>query len=354
MLQVGEAESREVESRERSAKKLKAAVSREARHSDEKLMVFGSASLDAVEAVRVRLNFDIAALDQDKARLAAENAAEVKRRMGALKTVGSLQNRLQKAKEEKTKLEADCASLMDELDEQKDDLHSAAVDEWVLTEKARRQRDVVPKGLLEMCGKKGEAYSLEMQELGMELMSGGLTAPEARAVLIIFMKKACPDATMGIDCRIPDPATFKRWRTFLEPLSQFMALRAVDRAKIVHLLHYATSKKVPLPAHPLPTPCRHPPLIRHCLSMTCLCFFCVGGLIFFGCGSGDSKRGDPEHTTGLQNYARWCCRVRSCCGREFPRDGCRRSQQRVRIRFAKNFSEGCVMHFGRSYERDQN
>jgi hypothetical protein len=37
---------------------------------------------------------------------------------------------------------------------------------------------------------------------------------------------------------------FKRWRTFLEPLSQFMALRAVDRAKIVHLLHDATTKKV--------------------------------------------------------------------------------------------------------------
>ncbi len=37
---------------------------------------------------------------------------------------------------------------------------------------------------------------------------------------------------------------FKRWRLFLEPLSQFIALRAIDRAKIVHLLHDATTKKV--------------------------------------------------------------------------------------------------------------
>ena len=60
---------------------------------------------------------------------------------------------------------------------------------------------------------------------------------------IIFMKASYPEAKVGIDYRIPDPMMFKRWRTYLEPLGQFMALRAVDRAKIIHVLHDATSKK---------------------------------------------------------------------------------------------------------------
>jgi hypothetical protein len=56
-------------------------------------------------------------------------------------------------------------------------------------------------------GKKGEPYTLEMQELGMELMSRGLPAPEARAMLVIFMKAIYPDANIGRDYRIPDPVT---------------------------------------------------------------------------------------------------------------------------------------------------
>ena len=80
-------------------------------------------------------------------------------------------------------------------------------------------------------------------ELGMELMGQGMTAPKARSVLIMFMKKAHPDLIVGVDYRMPDPMMFKRWRTCLEPLSQFMALRAVDQAKVIHLLHDATSKK---------------------------------------------------------------------------------------------------------------
>ena len=74
------------------------------------------------------------------------------------------------------------------------------------------------EGLLKVVGKKGEAHSLEMQELGMELMGRGLPAPEARAVLIIFMKASCPEAKVGIDYRMPDPMMFKRWRAYLEPL----------------------------------------------------------------------------------------------------------------------------------------
>ena len=101
----------------------------------------------------------------------------------------------------------------------------------------------VGNGLLKVVGKKGETYSLEMMELGMELMARGMTAPAARAVLTIFMKKAHPECVAGIDYRLPDPMMFKRWRLLLEPLSQFMALRAVDQAKIVHLLHDATTKK---------------------------------------------------------------------------------------------------------------
>jgi hypothetical protein len=84
------------------------------------------------------------------------------------------------------------------------------VEEWKATEKEVKAL----AGLVGLCGKKGETYSLEMAELGMELMSRGMTAPDARGVFIVFMKKAHPDLVLGKDYRVPDANQFKAHPTF--------------------------------------------------------------------------------------------------------------------------------------------
>ena len=173
---------------------------------------------------------------------AATAALEVEKRKVARAQTGRA-----KAEEKNAALEDDLGNLLKEVDAHKDDeeemKHKEADGVWEAEMKQKGAERDDREGLLKIVGKKGEAYSLEMQELGMELMGRGLPAPEARAVLIIFTKASYPEAKVGIDYRIPDPMMFKRRRTYLEPLGQFMALRAVDRAKIIHVLHDATSKK---------------------------------------------------------------------------------------------------------------
>ena len=159
--------------------------------------------------------------------------------------------RILEAERKKTKLErekkesllADCERLCEELEDAQCNESDGSGDEKFTFEESNKVREAKRPGLLGLVGMKGEKYTLEMVELGMELMSRGMTAPAARSVLVVFMKKAHPECTMGVDYRIPDPMMFKRWRMCLEPLSQFVALRAVDQAKIVHLLHDATTKK---------------------------------------------------------------------------------------------------------------
>jgi hypothetical protein len=174
------------------------------------------------------------------------------------------------------------------------------------------------EGLLKVVGKKGEAYSLEMQELGMELTGRGLPAPEARAVLIIFMKASYPEAKVGVDYRIPDPMMFKRWRTYLEPLGQFMALRAVDRAKIIHVLHDATSKKgvsffsvvakvtvdgktqsIPLSFKVPPPPTSPPPLSLSACVLHAMCHLPSSSPHNF------LSRRSPGMAAPLANHAQW-------------------------------------------------
>ena len=71
-----------------------------------------------------------------------------------------------------------------------------------------------------------------MIELGMELMSRGMTAPDARGVFVVFMKAQYPALVLGKDYRVPDPSQFKRWRTWLDALTHYMALSVLNRAKV--------------------------------------------------------------------------------------------------------------------------
>jgi hypothetical protein len=191
------------------------------------LMQLGSASLCAVEKERAA------------ARELAADMAKVEKKLEAEKKRCSME------KEKRESLLAECERLALELEDAHDESDEGGDDGSFTPEETKPEKGDghVRPGLPGLVGRKGEKYTLEMMELGMELMGQGMTAPKARSVLIIFMKKAHPDLIVGVDYRIPDPMMFKRWRTYLEPLSQFMALRAVDQAKVVHLLHDATSKK---------------------------------------------------------------------------------------------------------------
>ena len=190
-------------------------------------MQLGSASLCAVEKERAA------------ARELAADMAKVEKKLEAEKKRCSME------KEKRESLLAECERLALELEDAHDESDEGGDDGSFTPEETKPEKgdEQIRPGLLGLVGRKGEKYTLEMMELGMELMGQGMTAPKARSVLVIFMKKAHPDLIVGVDYRIPDPMMFKRWRTYLEPLSQFMALRAVDQAKVVHLLHDATSKK---------------------------------------------------------------------------------------------------------------
>ena len=52
-----------------------------------------------------------------------------------------------------------------------------------------------------------------------------------------------PDLTEDEDYRVPSLYILKRWRRLLEPLCHFIALSALDRANIIHLLSDATTKR---------------------------------------------------------------------------------------------------------------
>jgi hypothetical protein len=52
-----------------------------------------------------------------------------------------------------------------------------------------------------------------------------------------------PDSVEGRDYRIPTIAQLKRWRRFLEPISHFISLSAMDKADMIHLLSDACTKR---------------------------------------------------------------------------------------------------------------
>ena len=98
------------------------------------------------------------------------------------------------------------------------------------------------KQLWEMLGKKGEAYSQDIMELGFTLMSNQLSAPQAVAVLRAFLRAEYPHKKEGEDYRVPDPGRFKEWRRYLEPISHFLSLSVIKIATRVHGAHDATTK----------------------------------------------------------------------------------------------------------------
>jgi hypothetical protein len=118
--------------------------------------------------------------------------------------------------------------------------------------------------LVHLFGKKRQKYSREAVELGMEIMSHGMSAQTARDTIRTFVVKLYPEHIENQDYRLPAVSLLKRWRRMLEPVCHFVALSAIDRAHIVHILSDACTKRhvgvfhvnvkiqalLPLPLHP--------------------------------------------------------------------------------------------------------
>jgi len=60
-------------------------------------------------------------------------------------------------------------------------------------------------------GKRGQQYDVFIIEMGLQLMSSALSAPQAVYALTVFMMKTYPDLAPGVDYRIPGESQFKEW-----------------------------------------------------------------------------------------------------------------------------------------------
>ena len=89
---------------------------------------------------------------------------------------------------------------------------------------------------------RGERYTQDVVELGLELMSKGLTAEQAVSVVRTFDHFEYPDKEEGRDCRIPGASRFREWRVMPGPISHYMAVGLVRRSDHCHLAHDALTK----------------------------------------------------------------------------------------------------------------
>ena len=89
---------------------------------------------------------------------------------------------------------------------------------------------------------RGERYSQDVVELGLELMSKGLTAEQAVSVVRTFAHFEYPDKEEGRDYRNPDASRFRDWGIVLGPISHYMVVSFVRRPDHYHLAHGATTK----------------------------------------------------------------------------------------------------------------
>jgi hypothetical protein len=96
--------------------------------------------------------------------------------------------------------------------------------------------------LVGVLGKKDERWSQDVIEIGMELIEKGLSARQAEAVTRAFVHFLYPNLVESVDYRIPGHQRFKEWRSFLGPVSHYLAVSCIKLAVSAHLLHDATTK----------------------------------------------------------------------------------------------------------------
>jgi hypothetical protein len=127
-----------------------------------------------------------------------------------------------------------------EREEEKDALLKAAMAKLDLTETTLNSalKDAHEcTDWVDLLGKKGERYSLVMVEIGLQMMSSMLSAPQAVFCLTMFMQTTYPGLVAGEDYRLPTESTFKRWGELLYPLVRDLNRSVVDDAFIIYLHH---------------------------------------------------------------------------------------------------------------------
>ena len=84
---------------------------------------------------------------------------------------------------------------------------------------------------LDVLGRKNQRYNLIVIELGMELMSQRLSAPQAEQALRSILGKVYADKKEGTDYRVPPARMFRDWRRMLHPICKWISLRALTQAE---------------------------------------------------------------------------------------------------------------------------
>ena len=96
--------------------------------------------------------------------------------------------------------------------------------------------------LVSELGQKDEPYSQHIVELGLEIMSTGVTPDQARYILGAILRKENPDLVEGKDYRLPHAQQFDKWRHFIGPVSHYIACRILKMGKNWYALHDASTK----------------------------------------------------------------------------------------------------------------
>jgi hypothetical protein len=90
---------------------------------------------------------------------------------------------------------------------------------------------------IDLLGKKGEKYNMHIIEMGMQMMSSELSAAQAVFCLTVFMAKARPTLTPGVDYRIPGESVFKEWGEAMHGVVTELNRSRLDEALIIHYKH---------------------------------------------------------------------------------------------------------------------
>ena len=151
------------------------------------------------------------------------------------------------AEADSAKMAEELGDMVESLDEMTKELLRARA---LLSDSEKAELDILVQAqeveegpsLVGVLGKKDERWSQDVIEIGMELIEKGLSARQAEAVTRAFVHFLYPNLVEGVDYRIPGHQRFKEWRSFLGPVSHYLAVSCIKLAVSAHLLHDATTK----------------------------------------------------------------------------------------------------------------
>ena len=228
----------QAERRQESAEK---AVEKE---KEKRVAEVGKASA-AVERFRVLKN-----QANERARAATKKAGKMESLLGRkVAMVEVLQERL--AAEQHDNMEL-AVENEDQAEEVRELAKTVAELEALLDKDSKQQYDCLRASregaeepsisLMRELGVRGERYSQDVVELGLELMSQALTAQQAVSVVRTFVAFEHPTKVEGEDYRVPSAQRFREWRMMIEPIAHYMSVSLITLSDHYHLAHDASTK----------------------------------------------------------------------------------------------------------------